>query len=202
MLQENVIAAFEKKKYKVSFFKTKEEAAQYMDKEIDGKTVGFGDSETLEAIKIHDLLVSHNKAVYNPIRTTCHEEFACQARQAMQAEVYLTSVNAAAETGEMVNIDGTGNRVSGSLYGHERVFFVFSSKKIEPTLEKAIWRAQNVAAPLNARRKNKKTPCAVRGDKCYDCNAEERLCNALVVYWRKMHRVRADVVIIDEDLGL
>jgi len=54
------------------------------------------------------------------------------------------------ETGELVNIDGTGNRVTGSLFGHEKVYFIISTNKIEPTLEKAIWRARNVAAPKNA----------------------------------------------------
>lgn len=129
-------------------------------------------------------------------------EFIEIAKRVLTADVYLTSVNGASETGELVNIDSTGNRVAGSLFGHRRVFFVFGTNKIESTLDRAIWRARNIAAPKNAKRFGFKTPCAVKGDRCYDCASSERICNALTIYLRKMKNVETEIVMIDEELGL
>jgi hypothetical protein len=109
------------------------------------------------------------------------------AQKCLTTQAYLTSVNAASETGELVNIDGTGNRIAASLFGHEKVCFVFGVNKIEPTLEKAIWRARNIAAPKNAKRFGLKTPCAVKGDCCYDCSSPDRICNVLSIYQKKMN---------------
>lgn len=86
------------------------------------------------------------------------------------APVYISSANGVAETGELVNIDGTGNRVAATLYGPEKVYFIVGLNKLAPTLEAAIWRARNIASPLNAKRLNRKTPCALSEVmKCYDC---------------------------------
>ena len=121
---------------------------------------------------------------------------------AAASSVYLTSVNGLAETGELINIDGTGNRVASTIFGHEEVYFLVGSNKIAPDYDAALWRARNVASPKNAQRLGKKTPCAVRGDKCYDCKSPERICRALAVLWEKPTGIgRAEVVLIDEPLG-
>lgn len=114
---------------------------------------------------------------------------------------FFTSVNAIAETGEMVNIDGAGNRVAGSLFGHEKVYFIAGTNKIESTLEKAVYRARNVAAPMNAARHNFKTPCAVKQDKCYDCASPDRICCAEIIHLQKMRFIEMEVILINEPLG-
>ena len=119
----------------------------------------------------------------------------------MDTDIYLTSANGVAETGEIINIDGTGNRVSSTLYGHKKVYFVIGINKIAPDYEKALWRARNIASPKNAQRIGVDTPCAVKGDKCYDCKSPQRICNALVVLWRKPKAFQAEVVIVGEELG-
>ena len=116
--------------------------------------------------------------------------------------MYLTSVNALAETGELVNIDGTGNRVAATLFGHEKVFFVIGRNKLAPTCDEAVWRARNVAAPQRAKQLGKKTPCAVKCDRCYDCKSPERICRGLAVLWGPMMGMAAEVLLVDEDLGL
>ena len=73
-------------------------------------------------------------------------------RNASTCENYLLSANGLAETGEIINIDGTGNRVSSSLYGHKKVWFVVGRNKLAPTYDEALWRARNIAAPKNAQR--------------------------------------------------
>jgi hypothetical protein len=106
------------------------------------------------------------------------------------------------ETGEILNIDGTGNRVSATLYGHKKVYFIIGVNKIAPDFESALWRARNIASPKNAPRLNRNTPCALKADKCYDCSSPERICNGLVVYWHTMKgNKETEVVIINQDLG-
>ncbi len=200
MDMEKVIAALKERKYEVSHFATGEEAARYLDGKIDGRLVGFGDSETMISMGLYERLASHND-VYDPKHPRGGMDFYATARRCLTTDIFLTSVNGLAETGEMVNIDGTGNRVAGSLFGHEKVYFVVGSNKIAPTIEEAAWRARNVAAPLNAARHGYKTPCAVRRDHCYDCKSPQRICNAQTIYWRKMNHMDMEVVLIDEHLG-
>ena len=130
------------------------------------------------------------------------EDFLAAARRTLLTDVFLTSVNAAAATGQLVNIDGTGNRVAGSLFGHRKVYFLIGRNKITPTLEEAVRRARQTAAPQNAKRLHKHTPCAAAGERCFDCSAPERICNALVIHYKKMSQIEMEILLIDEDLGL
>ena len=70
------------------------------------------------------------------------------------------------------------------------------------TYDEALWRARNIASPQNARRLGKKTPCAVKGDRCYDCKSPDRICRGLVTLWGPMTGMEAEVLLVDEDLGL
>ena len=74
--------------------------------------------------------------------------------------------------------------------------------KLAPTYDEALWRARNIAAPKNAQRLGKKTPCAVNGDRCYDCKSPERICRSLVVLWGPSMSLDTEIVLVDEDLGL
>ena len=179
--------------YQVSCFTTAADAAAYLDSQIDGATVGFGGSMTLKEMGLYERLSAHNQ-VYN------HWNQGSLAAAAA-AKIYLSSVNGLAQTGEIVNIDGNCNRVASTLYGHEKVYFVIGRNKLAPDFEGALYRARNIAAPKNAQRLNKKTPCALRGDKCYDCKSPERICRALTVLWQMPTGSRYEVVLIDEDLG-
>lgn len=196
------IEALKDKLYTVTYFETAKEAADYLDEQIDEKVVGFGDSRTMIDMKLYDRLSVHNE-VHDPNQSKDDDEFVEIAKRALTTEIYLTSVNAMAETGEMVNIDGTGNRIAGSLFGHRKVYFVVSTNKIEPTLEKAILRARNIAAPKNSMKYNLPTPCVANGgDKCYDCKSPKRICNALVIHLRKMNDVEdVEIILIDEEMG-
>lgn len=179
--------------FQTSYFTTKEEAAAYLDKEIDQTTAAIGGSMTVREMDLYPRLASHNRVIWH------WEEGDLQ--EAMATEVYITSANGVAETGEIINIDGTGNRVSSTLYGHKKVYFVIGSNKIAPDYDQALWRARNIASPKNAQRIGVRTPCAVKGDKCYNCKSPERICNALVVLWRKPKAFQAEVVIVGEELG-
>lgn len=195
---KKIAKAFEKNNYQVSYFETAAAAADYLDREINQTTVAFGDSQTLLSMDLYEKLSAHNM-VYDPEHG---EDFFKAAKDGMQAEFYVTSVNGATEDGILINLDGTGNRVAGTLYGHRKVYLVFGTNKIEPDLEKALWRVRNVAAPKNALRKGLKTPCAYHGgDKCYDCSSSDRICNALMIHFKKMRHEEMEVVLINEALG-
>lgn len=197
---EKTVQSLKKKGYVVSVFPTGAEAANYLDQNVDGVSVGFGDSETLNSIGLYDRLSLHND-VADPQHPKAGADFFSTARVCLTTDVFFTSVNGIAETGELVNIDGTGNRIAGSLFGHKKVYFVIGSNKIAPTLEEAIRRARNVAAPENAARHHFKTPCAFRQDHCYDCKSPDRICCAQTVYFQKMRFMEMEVVLIDEPLG-
>ncbi len=202
MDMQRVIQAFERNRYDVRVFHTGEEAADYLDMVIDGKTVGFGDSETLISLGLYSRLRTHNR-VFDPKHPEEGKDFTETARECMLTDVFLTSVNGASETGIMVNMDGMGNRAGASLFGHKKVFFVFGVNKLRPTLEEAIRRIKNEAAPKNALRHGYTDTGCVRSDRrCHDCSSPNRICNAMVIYYKKMKRTEAEVIIIEENLGL
>ena len=117
------------------------------------------------------------------------------------AEIYLSSVNGLAETGEMINIDGRCNRVASIFYGHEKVYLVIGENKLEKDYDSALYRARNVAAPRNARRVGANTPCAVHMDRCYDCSSPDRICRGLSVLWGKPTGSEFEILLIHEELG-
>lgn len=179
--------------FSVSFFPTAAAASDYLDAALDGRTIGIGGSMTIKGMGLAERLAVHNTVIAHWLDGTL--------QGAATTQIYLSSVNGIAETGEIVNIDGIGNRLSSGLFGHEKVYFVVGRNKIAPDYPSALWRARNIAAPKNAQRLNKKTPCAAKGDKCYDCQSPERICAALVTYWKKPTSMDFEVVLIDEDLG-
>ena len=91
--------------------------------------------------------------------------------------------------------------MGATLYGHKKVYLVAGSNKIAPDLAGAIDRSRNIASPLNAKRLGKKTPCAVKADKCYDCKSPERICRGLSVFWEAPTGSEYEVILIDEKLG-
>lgn len=190
----------EKKGYTVSEFDTAKEASEYLNKEIDGKTVGFGGSVTLTEMGVCEELAKHNDIYWHwaPKEGMSMDEL---REKAMSTEIYLSSVNGISKKGDIVNIDGTGNRVASITFGHKKVYLVVGENKIRDTYEEALFRARNIAAPKNAQRLNRKTPCAVNGDKCYDCDSPERICRILDVLWVKPGGQDVEVVLIHENLG-
>ena len=196
LLQANL----EKKGYTVSVFHTKEEAAAYLNRVMDGTTIGLGGTMSAEEMGLYESLSSHNQVFWHwhmPEGMTAPEMHTA----IRGADIYISSVNGIAETGEIVNIDGASNRVSNILHGHKKVYLIVGENKVEPTLEKAIWRAQNIASPKNAQRLGKNTPCAVKGDRCYDCTSPQRICRSLVTMMTKPSACEYEVVLVGESLG-
>lgn len=186
--------------YTVTIFQTAAEAVKYLDTQIDRQTVGFGGSMTLEKMGVYETLQSHNTVFWHqriPEGKTSKEI----RLAANNATIYISSVNGLAETGEIINIDGNCNRVASIFYGHEKVYLVIGKNKLAKDYDSALYRARNIASPLNAKRAGVKTPCAIKGDKCYDCKSPERICRGLSVLWGKPMTGEFEVILIDEELG-
>lgn len=186
----------EKLGYAVKVCATKEEAADYLDAAIDATSVGIGGSVTAQELDLYDRLGAHNEVHWH------WKGGEAERPLAQNSKIYITSANGLAETGEIINIDGGGNRVASTLYGHEKVYFVIGRNKLAPTYDEALWRARNIAAPKNAQRLGRKTPCAVKGDRCYNCKSPERICRGLVVLWGPVMSLKTEIVLVDEDLGM
>lgn len=195
-LKENLIA----RGYKVSVFAKACEAASYLCTAIRNTTVGIGGSVTIRDMDLYDGLEKSNRVFWHWHPQEGHTS-AEMLEEAGNAAVYLSSVNAISEQGEIVNIDGNGNRVAGIFYGHQKVYLIVGENKIAPTLAEAITRARNVAAPQNAARLGCKTPCAAKGDHCYDCNSPDRICKGVQVLLQAPAAAEYEVVLIGESLG-
>ena len=196
MAFETVKTNLESRCYTVKVFATGAEAAAYINSVVDNTTVGIGGSMTVQSMGLYESLSAHNQVFWHWVSGP--EAHA----QASVAQVYLTSANGLSENGEIINIDGAGNRVASTLFGHQKTYFIIGKNKLAPTFDEALWRARNIAGPKNAQRLGKKTPCAVNGDRCYDCQSPERICRGLVVNWGPMMGKEAEVILVDENLGL
>lgn len=193
---EKTIRNLESRGFRVSHFADASAAAAHIAAEISGKTVGVGGSKTIEALNLYEKLAENN-TVYWHWKTPGRET----QKSAALADVYLSSANAISEDGEIFNIDGTGNRLAGTLFGHEKVWIVAGTNKIAPDFDAALKRARNEAAVKNCARFGKKTPCQIDGV-CHDCRSPERICNALTVLWAPMNGMETEVVLIDGDFGM
>lgn len=189
-----------KRGYSVKQFEKREEAAQYLCDEIQNTSVGFGGSVTLTELDLFNKLSKNNK-VYTHWNLTNKEEVDKARMDASKADVYMCSVNGLSMDGDVINIDGTGNRVASTIYGHSRVYFVVGKNKIAENYEAALYRARNIAAPKNAMRMHRNTPCAIKGDRCYNCNSPERICHALSVFWEAPRNGKYEIILINEELG-
>ena len=162
--------ALKERGYTVKVFATGAEAAAYLDGEIDGATVGIGGCATAQELGLYELLEKHNTVIWH-----WKQEGADVRKKAMTTDFYITSANALAESGEIVNIDGVGNRVAATLFGHKKVYFIIGRNKLTADYESAVHRARNVASPRRAQQLGAKTPCAEKADRCYAARSQDAL---------------------------
>ena len=183
--------------FRVHRFASGAEAAEFLVQTLQGTSIGIGGSVTIDTLGVYDRLCESNEVFWH------WKNHAPETRErAGKAETYLCSANGVSENGEIVNIDGYGNRVTGTIYGPQRVFLVVGRNKIGPDLNGAIDRARNIAAPLNARRLNRHTPCAVGEPRCHDCRSPEKICGVMTVFFMPPTSIKEfHVILVDEDLG-
>lgn len=202
---ENTLASLRKNGFDALYFPNPEEAvSKVLEMVNNGDLVGIGGSVTLreigllEALKDKDIeLADHWVARHSG---ASREEVMRIRRQHINSDVFITSTNAVTETGELVNIDGTGQRVAAMIFGPKKVIVVTGVNKITGDLEEGVWRASNVAAPMNAKRLHMNTPCAVTGE-CDDCESSGRICNITTIIHRRPRNTDLTVILIGKELG-
>lgn len=197
MDREKILESFSRKGFQAKYFHAKEEALSYLEMTIRDKRIGIGGSISIKELGLYDVLKGKNHISWHWITNDRDTRI-----EALNSDVYILSANGVSTDGALVNIDGSGNRVAASLYGPQKVIYIIGKNKLEPNLERAIWRARSIAAPKNALRFNLNTPCAKSNEpKCYDCNSPDRICNGIVIVERPMKGQEVEVIFIDEDLG-
>ncbi len=195
------IDALRNNRFNAEFFQTKEEAAEYILNEISAdQSVGFGGSVTLQDMGLYEALKTRGNEVVWHWFPDDGEDRKTVMKRAMLTDVYLSGINGITEDGRIINVDGTGNRLAGILFGHDRLFLVAGVNKISKNFEDCMMRIHNVASPLNTQRLEIPTPCQKTG-KCASCSSPRRICNATLILEKQHGGVPATVVLINEKMG-
>jgi hypothetical protein len=188
--------------FKAECVATADEAKQKIKALIPkGASVGRTGSMTISNMGIYEELAAEGYAILDPYAAEISPDESVELRKkVMTADVLLASSNAVTMDGKLVNVDGTGNRVAGMIFGPKKVIIAVGKNKIVDDVEGALQRIKNVAAPMNALRLNAKTPCTKTG-RCTDCSSTERICNVTVIIDRCPSKTQIHVIIIREDAG-
>ena len=166
----------------------------------EGASVGWGGALSAQQIGLIDAVKSGNFAAIDRDAATTPEERTQALKRCLTADVFLCGANALSLDGQMVNIDGTGNRVAAIAYGPDTILVIAGMNKVCDTLDDAVTRARTVAAPMNKQRFPFKTPCEVTGA-CADCKSEESICNQILITRNCRPAGRSKFVLVGEELG-
>lgn len=167
----------------------------------DGVTVGWGGAMSAQQIGLMDALRQRSVTLFDRDRAATPQERGKMMKQCLAADVFLTGANGLSMDGQMVNIDGNGNRVAAIVYGPESVIVVAGMNKVCDTLEQAVQRARTVAAPANSQRFDNGTPCKSTGC-CHDCTSPDCICNQILITRNCRPAGRIKFILVGEDLGL
>ncbi len=196
------IKSLEYNGFSAKYFVSGADASDWLAEQVpEGQEVSFGGSVTLRQIKLEEKLAARNIKLNNHWQPGLSEaEREISVRKPFSGLVYFSSANAITKQGEIVNVDGNGNRVAATIFGPKQVYIVVGENKICDDIAAAFKRIETIAAPKNATRLNKHTPCVEAGH-CCNCNSPERICNAYAILKRPTSAVKTTVVIIGEELG-
>jgi hypothetical protein len=204
-IAQKTIQALEKNNITALYTETAEEAfRQVLSRIPEGSKVGYGGSLTLDQLGLKEAIRQGNYTLlYRHLYEMSEEEQDRVRRESIFSDVFLMSTNALTMEGQLVNMDGFGNRVAALFFGPPKVIVIAGINKIVPDYAAAVHRIKNYVAPIHAKRRNRNLPCATTGF-CVNCHAPERFCNCLAVtehqYLRKKDRIT--VVIVGEELGI
>lgn len=166
-----------------------------------GEKVGCGDSVTLEETGVFDFIRNGNYIFYDKHKSNLtSEEKRAIYLQNFDVDTFLTGTNAVTVDGKLFNIDGNGSRVAPMLYGPKQVIVVVGINKLTDSVQDAIDRTRQIAAPLDAKRLHKDTPCTKLG-RCIDCRHVQRICNDFVLIAGQFVKDRIKVIIVNQAVG-
>ena len=197
-----LVKNLESRHFEAYYCATREEAlAKALELLPAGASVGWGGTMTAGEIGLMEAIHAGNYRAMDRDRCATPEEREKLQREIFFADAFITGANAISLDGQMVNIDGTGNRVAPIIYGPGMVLVIAGMNKVEDTLDAAMNRARTIAAPMNKQRfEALQTPCAVTGA-CADCKSPQSICNQIVITRNCRPAGRIKFILIGEDLG-
>ena len=202
LLGNTMIQNFKKRNMEAYYCDTREDAvAMAMELMKDGGTVGMGGASTVKEIGLIEAIkeAEHLHFIDRSLAKT-PEEKKQNFFETIQADFFLMSSNAITIDGELVNIDGNGNRVACLACGPEQVIVIAGMNKVVDDVDSGIERVGIHAAPPNAARLGTRTPCAVLGH-CGDCHSEDCMCCQIVITRHSRQKGRIKVILVGEELG-
>jgi len=201
-LGERCVKALKKHEFDAHFVSSVEEARTLiLDMVSECETFGFAGSDTTRSLGLLEELKSRGKRVFDHWQEDLSKEEDMEIRlQQGRSDCFMCSANAVSATGEVVNVDGIGNRTSGMGFGPKKVIIVAGMNKVRPDLDSALKRVWEVAGPMRAKSLNMETPCAETGV-CIDCNAPQRICRITTILHRKPRLTDVSVVLVNQSLG-
>ena len=165
-----------------------------------GATVGWGGALSAKQIGLLDAMNNGNYNAIDRDKAPNPEQRKQAMKRCLLADVFITGANALSMDGQMVNIDGNGNRVAPIVYGPESIIVIAGMNKVMDTLDAAMIRARTVAPPMNKQRFDLQTPCEVTGT-CGDCKSEGCICNQILITRNSKPAGRIKMILVGEDLG-
>jgi hypothetical protein len=204
---EKLKGNLEENNFEVFVVEDAKEAKKTVEEEIlpqtGAESVSWGGSMTFMACGLYDSLKSRSdlRVLDTFDKSVSAEELLERRRHALLVDLFVTGTNAVTESGQLVNLDMYGNRVGAVNFGPRYVVILAGRNKVVPDLDDAMHRIKNYAAPTNAMRLDKKTPC-VKTSYCEECNSPDRICNTWTITEKSYPKGRVKVVLINDDLGL
>ena len=201
-LIEEAIVNFSKNRIKLSYFEDTEIFYKYIDNLIKPKqTVGVGDSVSFEEIGLYDYLRNLDINFLDKY----NKELTKEEKKALyinnfSSDIFFSGINALSSEGKIYNLDGNGSRVAPIIYGPKKVILVCGINKLVKNEKEALDRIKLKAAPLDAIRLNKKTPC-VKTKICMDCKSPDKICNYMTVIQGQFDPDRIEILLINRELG-
>ena len=196
-----LVKNLQKRKFEACYCETREEAlAKALELIPEGASIGWGGATSAEQIGLLNALRTGN---YNAIdRDTAKSpaERVDMMRNCLLTDCFITGANAISLDGQMVNIDGMGNRVAAIVYGPKKIIVIAGMNKVMDNLEDAVNRARTVAAPVNKQRFGGETPCGVTGS-CADCLSDGCICNQILITRNCRPAGRISFILVGEELG-
>lgn len=195
----SVVKNLQKRGFEAYYASTKEEAlAKALELIPENDVVSWGGSVTLAEIGLLAAVKRRNKVIDRDTASSPEEKTELM-RRALLCDTYLMSTNAMSEDGQLVNIDGNGNRCAALIWGPKQVLVIAGINKVAKDLDAAVKRARQVAATINVQRFSLQTPCSKTG-MCADCLSPDSICNQFVIT-RRNNRGHIKVILAGEELG-
>lgn len=196
------VQALKKNDFDAEYFPTTAEAvSKVVEIAASAKTIGVGGSVTVRGLNILDVLEGQGKVIYDHWKPSLSREESMRIRRTqLTCDLFLTGTNTLTLNGEIVNIDGVGNRVCSMIFGPKKVVILAGVNKIVRDVHEAVRRIYEVVSPMNCKRLGRNTPCGETGI-CNDCKSPDRICRITVILNRKPHLSDISVYLIGEELG-